>query len=269
MVELFEKDTMKNVRQSSKGNQLKWRFRKNWYKADYTGYEGLAEYAVSCLLKESSLQPEEFIVYQTEEILYRKQRFRGCASRDFLPEGWQLITLERLFYNFYGEGLYRNIFRIEGVTERAEFLVDQVVRMTGLKKFGEYLTKLLTIDALFLNEDRHTHNIAVLLDQEGTYHYCPVFDNGAALLSDTSMDYPTGTDIIDLIPQVRAKTLSSDFGEQLEAVENLYGRPLKFSFDGRLISEMLEREQVYPDEIKKRVRDILLQQKRSYGYLFR
>ena len=269
MVELFEKDTMKNARQSSKGNQLKWRLRKNWYKADYTGYEGLAEYAVSCLLKESSLQPEEFIVYQTEEILYRKQRFRGCASRDFLPESWQLITLERLFYNFYGESLYRNIFRIEGVTERAEFLVDQVVRMTGLKKFGEYLTKLLTIDALFLNEDRHTHNIAVLLDQEGTYHYCPVFDNGAALLSDTSMDYPTGTDIIDLIPQVRAKTLSSDFGEQLEAVENLYGRPLKFSFDGRLISEMLEREQVYPDEIKKRVRDILLQQKRSYGYLFR
>lgn len=269
MVELFEKDTMKNARQSSKGNQLKWRFRKNWYKADYTGYEGLAEYAVSCLLKESSLQPEKFIVYQTEEILYRKQRFRGCASRDFLPEGWQLITLERLFYNFYGESLYQNIFRIEGVTERAEFLVDQVVRMTGLKKFGEYLTKLLTIDALFLNEDRHTHNIAVLLDQEGTYHYCPVFDNGAALLSDTSMDYPTGTDIIDLIPQVRAKTLSSDFGEQLEAVENLYGRPLKFSFDGRLISEMLEREQVYPDEIKKRVRDILLQQKRSYGYLFR
>ena len=269
MVELFEKDTMKNARQSSKGNQLKWRFRKNWYKADYTGYEGLAEYAVSCLLKESSLQPEEFIVYQTEEILYRKQRFRGCASRDFLPEGWQLITLERLFYNFYGESLYRNIFRIEGVTERAEFLVDQVVRMTGLKKFGEYLTKLLTIDALFLNEDRHTHNIAVLLDQEGTYHYCPVFFFFLALLSDTSMDYPTGTDIIDLIPQVRAKTLSSDFGEQLEAVENLYGRPLKFSFDGRLISEMLEREQVYPDEIKKRVRDILLQQKRSYGYLFR
>lgn len=269
MVELFEKDTMKNVRQSSKGNQLKWRFQKNWYKADYTGYEGLAEYAVSCLLKESSLQPEEFIVYQTEEILYRKQRFRGCASRDFLPEGWQLITLERLFYNFYGESLYRNIFRIEGVTERAEFLVDQVVRMTGLKKFGEYLTKLLTIDALFLNEDRHTHNIAVLLDQEGNYHYCPVFDNGAALLSDTSMDYPTGADIIDLIPQVRAKTLSSDFGEQLKAVENLYGRPLKFSFAGRLITEMLEREQVYPDEIKKRVRDILLQQKRSYGYLFR
>ena len=88
MVELFEKDTMKNARQSSKGNQLKWRFRKNWYKADYTGYEGLAEYAVSCLLKESSLQPEEFIVYQTEEILYGKQRFRGCTSRDFLPEGW-------------------------------------------------------------------------------------------------------------------------------------------------------------------------------------
>ena len=146
--------------------------------------------------------------------------------------------------------------------------MDQVARMTGLKEFGVYLTKLLTIDALFLNEDRHTHNIAVLLDPDGDYHYCPVFDNGASLLSDTSMDYPAGTDIIDLIPQVRAKTLSSDFDEQLEAVEGLYGRPLKFLFDGRSISEMLEREQIYPDEIKERVRDILLQQRRSYGYLF-
>ena len=60
--------------------------------------------------------------------------------------------------------------------------------MTGLTEFGVYLCKLLTIDALFLNEDRHTHNIAVLLDPDGKYHYCPIFDNGAALLSDIVQD---------------------------------------------------------------------------------
>lgn len=46
-------------------------------------------------------------------------------------------------------------------------------RMTGLKNFGVYLHKLFTIDAVFLNEDRHTHNIADFDEQlnisEGLY----------------------------------------------------------------------------------------------------
>ncbi len=41
MVELFEQDEKQNKRRSSKGNQLKWENQGIWYKADYTGYEGL------------------------------------------------------------------------------------------------------------------------------------------------------------------------------------------------------------------------------------
>lgn len=122
--------------------------------------------------------------------------------------------------------------------------------MTGLKDFGVYLSKLLTVDALFLNEDRHMHNIAVLRDKSGEYHYCPIFDNGCALLSDTTIDYPVNEDVINLIPQVRAKTLSQDFNEQLEAVEKLYGQNLKFYYDQHLITELLEEEHYYPAEIK-------------------
>lgn len=62
-------------RQSSKGNQLKWESGGIWYKADYTGCEGLAEYVVSGLLLESSLLPEEFVSYQTEEISYKQNRY--------------------------------------------------------------------------------------------------------------------------------------------------------------------------------------------------
>ena len=39
-----------------------------------------------------------------------------------------------------------------------------------------------------MNEDRHMHNIAVLMKDDSTYRLCPVFDNGASLLSDTKMD---------------------------------------------------------------------------------
>ena len=52
MIELFEQNTRTLTRQSSKGNQLKWENDGIWYKADYTGYEGLAEYMVSQLLME-------------------------------------------------------------------------------------------------------------------------------------------------------------------------------------------------------------------------
>ena len=60
MIELFEQNIRTNDRQSSKGNQLKWENKGIWYKADYTGYEGLAEYMISHLLKKSTLTENEF-----------------------------------------------------------------------------------------------------------------------------------------------------------------------------------------------------------------
>lgn len=57
--------------QSSKGNQLKWERDGIWYKADYMGYEGLAEYIVSELLRYSTLNSKDYILYDTEEIPYK------------------------------------------------------------------------------------------------------------------------------------------------------------------------------------------------------
>ena len=69
MVELFEQNIRTNDRQSSKGNQLKWENEGIWYKADYIGYEGLAEYLISHLIKKSTLLKDEFVLYDLEEIL--------------------------------------------------------------------------------------------------------------------------------------------------------------------------------------------------------
>ncbi|MDO4266395.1 MAG: hypothetical protein Q4C63_08060 [Eubacteriales bacterium] len=269
MIELFDKEMQMPERKSSKGNQLKWERENIWYKADYTGYEGLSEYIVSKLLKLSNIPEEMFTEYETEQILYKKQLYLGCSSRNFLKDGWKLLTLERLFFQQCGESLYQSIFHIQGIKERAKFLVEQTESMTGLTHFGEYLWMLLTVDALFLNEDRHTHNIAILQEPSGVFHYSPIFDNGASLLSDTTMDYPLGEDnIYDLIDTVTSKTLCEDFREQLEAVEDLYGQKLIFSYDNRVLNELLKLEKYYPQEEKKRVITILLEQKRKYSYLF-
>ena len=66
--------------------------------------------------------------------------------------------------------------------KRIAYLAEATAELTGLELFPQYLTLLFEIDALFLNDDRHLNNIAVL-ESGGKYDYCPIFDNGAGLLS--------------------------------------------------------------------------------------
>lgn len=268
MIELFEQNIRTNDRQSSKGNQLKWENEGIWYKADYTGYEGLVEYMISHLLKKSSLAENEFVCYDLEKIKYGTVIYNGVKSPDFLSKGWQIITLERLFRNFFGESLYSSLYHISEHEERLRFLVQQVERITGLSDFGIYMNKLLTIDAFFLNEDRHTHNVAVLMDGSGNYAYCPVFDNGAGLLADTTMDYPLTEDVYLLMDHVQSKTICTDFDEQLDISESLYKRNLKFHFTQKDVTELLANATSYPEEILSRVEKILSAQMRKYAYLF-
>ena len=268
MVELFEQNIRTTDRQSSKGNQLKWENQGIWYKADYTGYEGLAEYMISHLLKKSTLDEKEFVCYDLEEIKYGTVIYNGVKSENFLQEDWQIITLERLFMNFFGESLYRALYRIPEHEERLQFLVQQVERITGLQNFGIYMNKLLTIDAFFLNEDRHTHNIAVLMNGKGDYAYCPIFDNGAGLLADTTMDYPLTREVYALMDSVQSKTICSAFDEQLDISEALYKMHLKFCFTKNDVTELLVNAGMYPEEIRKRVETILFAQMRKYRYLF-
>ena len=132
------------------------------------------------------------------------------------------------------------------------------------------MCKLLTIDALFLNEDRHTHNISVLMSKGGDdYKLCPIYDNGGALLSDMMMDFPLGEDVYDQIDRVRAKTFCDSFDEQLDIAEKLYGSQISFSFSQKDIRKILENQKGYPKEITDRVEKILLWQFRKYSYLFK
>lgn len=268
MIELFEQNERKNERQSSKGNQLKWENEGVWYKADYTGYEGLSEYVISHLLEKSTLGKDAFVLYDLEQIRYKTHIYRGVKSHDFLNDGWQIITLERLFQNFFGQSLYKSIYTISNHEYRLRFLTEQVERMTGLKGFGIYLNQMFTIDAFFLNEDRHTHNIAVLMNENGDFRYCPIFDQGAGLLADTTMDYPMQGNLYELMEEVHAKTICDDFDEQLDISETLYGCNLKFNFAKEDVHQLLDDAHIYSIEERKRVDTIVLAQMRKYAYLF-
>ena len=268
MIELFDKDRFTMDRQSSKGNQLKFQKDGYWYKADYLGYEGLAEYTISKLLKYSSLRKDEYVEYELDQIRYNDSVFNACKSKDF-TEDYNLITLERLFKDIYGTGLNKIIYSIENIDDRLKILVEQVERVTGLKDFGIYMNKVLTIDALFLNEDRHTHNLAVLTNDKGDFKLSPIFDNGAGLMSDSTIEYPLTIDVIKRIDTVKSKTICDSFNEQLEASERLYGNNLFFNYGYKQIKDIVDKAENYSSGIKQRVIDLLLETKRRYDYLFK
>lgn len=269
MIRLFESQLQGLDRQSSKGNQLKWKDDPYWYKADYTGYEALSEYMVSHLLQFSDMKTDEYVLYEIEEIEYRQKSMSGARSRNFLEPGWQLITLERMYRNHSGKSLTLELGKLDTPESRLKYLVETVEAMTGLKNFGVYMCKVLTVDCLFLNEDRHMHNLGILMNREGQYRLCPLFDHGAALLADTTMDYPLEGDPLRMIHDARAKSIAGSFDDQLTACETLYGRHILFSFTRKDIQELLEKAPLYSEVIKTRVMDILLEQRRKYGYLFK
>ena len=82
------------------------------------------------------------------------------------------------------------------------------------------------------------------------------------------MDYPMEVETGRLIQAAKAKTFCQDFEEQLECAEQLYGRQLTFRFNRNDVQRLLDKEQNYPPEIRERVMEILVTQRRKYQYLF-
>lgn len=253
---------------TSKGNQRKWSVDNIWYKTDFMGYESLAEVLISRLLQKSRLQ-YPFVIYQPVQIEYKGALERGCSSQNFLNEHQTLIPLEKLFRQYTGESLAIRLSQFSEPIERIEYLVQQTEAITHLQNVGAYLTAMLEIDAFFLNEDRHTNNIAVIYDdQTKAYSFSPFFDQGLCLFADTLQDYPLDLLLEACLEKIEAKPFSSDFDEQLEAAEALYSIQIQFCFSQKDIARELDQiATLYPDKVRSRVEQLLRLQMRKYGYL--
>ena len=263
MISLSKDYLIKTEYLSSKGNQLKWNKDNIWHKADNNGYEGLSEYVISKLLKFSNLKQEEYVDYEIEQISYEGKHILGCRSKNFLKDGQKLITLQRLYYATQEKDLNDVIDEIDDTKEKIIYLVNTVESLTGIENFGEYLLRLLIIDTLFLNEDRHFHNIA-FIEENDKFLLCPIFDNGAGLLSDTRLDYPLENDEISMIKNVKSKTIIEDFDEQLNVMKQLHKVNIEFSFSDKDIIDILNEVKEYDEKICKRVCKILIHQRQRY-----
>ncbi len=86
------------------------------------------------------------------------------------------------------------------------------------------MTLLFEVDALFCNDDRHLNNIAVI-EHNDKYDYCPIFDNGAGLLSNTQLSQ---MDISPpaLISALQTRPFNITFTRQMNTARSLYGAQL-------------------------------------------
>ncbi len=268
-VDMLQRMETEVLKTSSKGNQNKWFDQVRWYKEDGLGYEALAEVLISRLLKKTNV--DSFVTYRYEQLMKGDKCFRGCSSLSFMePEDDKVVSVERLFQTFRGESAAKAVLAYSDVTDRIRFVVETIEAATGLRHFGEYLKKVLTIDALFLNEDRHFRNLAVIQKKDGTFRECPIFDHGAALFSDVKGDYPLELDLEQCYKKIQAKPFSRNFDEQLDACEMLYGGGMfRATFNVEDVEEVLkELEGIYEKAVLRRVLQVMQIQIRKYAYLF-
>lgn len=252
----------------SKGDQPKWKNGSTWYKADHMGYEGAAEVVVSSLLEHSNVR--DFVSYKPVQIQSGDRAFTGCASKNFRETGETLVTFEKLHRNYTGKSLASTMGALPTVEDKVRYMAEFVEEKTNLKGVGKYITLLLEIDAFFVNEDRHTNNLAIIRnDESGIYSFCPVFDNGLSLLADTKVDYPLTGDIYEMIGRVKAKPFDTGFLEQMEAAETIYGSQLLLTFSKSDVEKAISAiRPYYCDGICDRIRMIVFEQMRKYQIFF-
>lgn len=207
---------------------------------DLFGYEGLAETVTSSLLQKTNVADLDFrfVPYQMEQLEVHRRLRTGCSSPNFRREGEAILTLADLFRKGIGPHWQDQIARQPNLAEKVRWIAEQTTQLTGLSRFGQYLALLFEADMLFGNEDRHLNNIAVLRRGED-FDYCPLFDFGAGLLSNTR-DYPLDIEPHTHLRLLRALPLGTTFGRQVQAARAVYGPQLEWDFAAGDIADALD-----------------------------
>lgn len=239
---------------SSKGNQLKFYNKGLWVKLDNPRCcEGLAEEFVS--LFEQCIIDFPSVPYKSEKFEYRDEIYTGCYSYNMYGDSSvSFISLRKLFRM---NNIPLNIFiKDEKVENNIISVVDTVQSLTGVD-ISQYLFKLLLLDALIINEDRHYMNLGVVTN--GTqYGLAKCFDNGASLFC-TNWTYKqrkTLEENISFASSV-ARPFSKFFDKQVSACINLGAKPLvlnKVMLDSLMINY---NNALYSDEMNFRIKAVL------------
>lgn len=215
-----------NLSSTSKGNQIKWVKDGRFLKADTMGYESIAE--VLATEVERATKNLDYVDYSLCLVNESSVNFFGCVSDVMTNNGDSIITVDRILTRYAGSQDLKNklLKDIVGKTlvNKVVDICSQVTEIPYDEVMG-YFSNLIKLDAIILNEDRHTNNISFIKSRDGTYKCSPIFDNGLSFLS----DYPLSGDISALMREVKAKPFNVDFKKQIGYFSDY--SPLKIDVD--------------------------------------
>lgn len=258
-------DTSKVVmsESSSKGNQRKFYKDGYWIKLDHERCcEGLAEDFVSKF--ESCIYDFPYVEYKSDRILYNDEEYNGCYS-----------------YNMYGRLdtsflSFRALLRSMGVPSSI-FISDSDTKnnIDNVRKFAyevtgldllDYFRRLLMLDCLIINEDRHVMNLGVVYcGSDNRFYEAPCFDNGSSLFC-INWTYRKRKSMQENIESAKsvARPFSKFYDKQLSALLYLGCKPLVIDRDK--VVDLLQNyhNSLYSDEMNNRVKEVLTNRLKYY-----
>ena len=201
---------------SSKGAQTKYFRNGFWYKVNSSNNEDITERLAYLVLKNSTLCSKEYISY-TRCTVNNK---RASRSKSFISNEEQLITISGIFNIYNGAGNITNkLYGITNINNRINYVIDMVKEYTGGLDMSKYVEKIIYLDMLLLNVDRHFGNIAIKVTNDERFVIAPIFDNGQSLLGGMIGDI-TEYGIEQTTQRVHSKAFAGSFEAQVIAISN-------------------------------------------------
>lgn len=162
-----------SINSSNIGAQKKWVSNGIWYKRDLRGGEAVAETLVSLFLS-SCLNITEF---EAGFVAYgvSPKDGRVCYSYSFLKEGETFLPLYSAMKFLSPKWSEHTDFK-----GKLEY-IDNVYKGVLGHSCRRWLLRVLTLDVMFRNTDRHLSNLGFITDSQGNLRLAPIFDNGMAL----------------------------------------------------------------------------------------
>lgn len=252
MIKIFNLSKSDRIGNSttSGGNQIKWVTNYNdkliYIKSDDKGYESVSEALISefCKYIKGDFR---YVDYYLCEIYEDGRHYYGCYSYNMLDDNESLVSFYRLFklnnikvQNYKGNDLLR-------------LVISSIKKITDLDITAD-LQKLINLDAITVNEDRHFNNIALIYKEHTGYTgLSSIFDNGMSLLSNIE-DYPLSGKVGSLLLDVRSKPFTSSFTQQVLLFER---NPLIIDINGFLKNKNNDTADFGRDRELKRALDVL------------
>lgn len=232
------------ISDSSMGNLLKWKIEEDgkiifvktstFTDINFTNtwmYEAYSEVIACRLFKELGI--DNVVNYYLCKIhLDNGDTTIGCYSYSFLKEYEKYISLAHLFK----VGKLRN-YMMEGYSGYINCIND--IKNTFNIDYRSELDKIITLDYIVMNNDRHTGNFGFIYNMlDKSLRIAPIFDNGNSLFSLKHVDGMQYSHNLDRY--IRSKPFYSDFNSQLNMIVTPY-----------VINTKIEKTYTYIDSLIK------------------